>query len=112
MKSIFKYTLETTGKQVVKLPKEAEILTIQTQFEEPQLWALVNPENEPEERTIEIFGTGHPVHCDMGVERKYISTYQLSGGNYVVSCFRAALLALLLTVNYMRSLPLQNFCKT
>ena len=86
-KSIFKYTLETTDKQVVKLPKEAEILTIQTQFEEPQLLALVNPENEPEERTIEIFGTGHPVHCDMGVDRKYISTYQLSGGNYVFHAF-------------------------
>jgi hypothetical protein len=86
-KSIFKYTLKTTDKQVVQLPKEAEILTIQTQFEEPQLWALVNHENEPEERTIEIFGTGHPVYYDMGVERKYIATYQLSGGNYVFHAF-------------------------
>jgi len=86
-KSIFKYTLETTDKQIVKLPIGSEILTIQTQFEEPQLWALVNSTEEREDRIIEIFGTGHPIHCDMGVERKYISTYHLSGGNYVFHAF-------------------------
>ena len=86
-KSIFKYTLETTDSQIINIPKDAEILTIQTQFEEPQLWALVNPENEIVERYIEIFGTGHPVYCDMGIERKYIATYQLSGGNYVFHAF-------------------------
>lgn len=87
MKTIHKYTLETTDKQTVKLPKDAEILTIKTQFDEPQLWALVDVENELEERTIEIFGTGHDVYCDMAFERKYISTYQLSGGNYVFHAF-------------------------
>ena len=87
IKSIFKYQLKTTDQQFVKLPVGAEILTIQTQFEEPQLWALVDPENETENRCIEIFGTGNPVYCDMGVERKYISTYQLSGGNYVFHAF-------------------------
>jgi len=48
---------------------------------------LVNPENEIEERVIEIFGTGHNLPFDMGIERKYISTYQLSGGNYVFHAF-------------------------
>jgi hypothetical protein len=86
-KSIFKYTLETTDSQYLDLPKDAEILTVQTQFDEPQLWALVNPKNENTERHIEIFGTGHPVYCDMGIERKYIGTYQLSGGNYVFHVF-------------------------
>ena len=86
-KTIYKYTLQTTDKQTVSLPKDAEILSIQTQFEEPQLWALVSLDNEIEERFIEIFGTGHEIHSDMGVERKYISTYQLSGGNYIFHAF-------------------------
>jgi hypothetical protein len=86
-KSIFKYTLETTDTQTVLMPKGAEILTVQTQHEDAKLWALVDPIAPLEERTIEIFGTGHHVYCDMGVERKYISTYQLSGGNYVFHAF-------------------------
>lgn len=86
-KSIFKYNLETTDRQTVLMPKGAEILTIQSQHEDAKLWALVDPNAPLEERIIEIFGTGHPVHCDMGVERKYIATYQLSGGNYVFHAF-------------------------
>jgi hypothetical protein len=86
-KQIFKYTLKTADSQVVILPKGSEILTIQTQFNEPQLWALVNPKEVKEERYIEIFGTGHEINFDMGTERKYISTYQLDGGNYVFHVF-------------------------
>jgi len=86
-KSIFKYNLETTDRQTVLMPKGAEILTVQTQHEDGKLWALVDPNAPLEERVIEIFGTGHPVYCDMGVERKYIATYQLPGGNYVFHAF-------------------------
>jgi hypothetical protein len=32
-------------------------------------------------------GTGHPVPVGMGVDRKYISTYQLSGGSLVFHVF-------------------------
>ena len=87
VKSIFKFNLETTDSQTVLMPKGAEILTIQNQHEDAELWALVDPNAPLEERIIEIFGTGHPVHCDMGVERKYIATYQLSGGNYIFHAF-------------------------
>ena len=87
VKSIFKFNLETTDSQTVIMPKGAEILTIQNQHEDAELWALVDSNAPLEERIIEIFGTGHPVHCDMGVERKYIATYQLSGGNYIFHAF-------------------------
>ena len=87
VKSIFKFNLETTDSQTVLMPKGAEILTIQNQHEDAELWALVDSNAPLEERIIEIFGTGHPVHCDMGVERKYIATYQLSGGNYIFHAF-------------------------
>ncbi len=37
MKSIWKFTLETTDEQVVTIPGDAEILCVQQQFDEPQL---------------------------------------------------------------------------
>lgn len=87
-KRIFKYTLETKDEQVIILPKGAEILTVQTQFNEPQLWALIDPNcKNTEVRFIEIFGTGHPIDFDRGVDRKYLATYQLYDGNFVFHVF-------------------------
>jgi hypothetical protein len=64
----------------VKMPKGAEVLTIQCQNDVPTIWALVNPNAEKEERYFELFGTGHDVPCDMGIERKYINTFQMKDG--------------------------------
>jgi hypothetical protein len=87
-KRIFKYPLEVENKQVINLPKGSELLTVQTQFNKPQLWALVDPnEKEKEERYIEMFGTGHPINYNVDLERKYLSTYQLDGGNFVFHVF-------------------------
>ncbi len=87
-KAIYKYQLEVTDLQNILLPKGAEILTIQAQFEKPCLWALVDPnENSNVSVGIEIFGTGPPVGYDMGVDRKYISTFQLKGGALVFHAF-------------------------
>lgn len=83
---IWKFPLKTTDAQKLSLPKGAEILCVQTQFNEPCLWALVE-EGNTEFRVFETFGTGHPVHCDMGVDRKYIGTYQLDGGSLVFHVF-------------------------
>ena len=55
------------------MPKDAEILTIQTQNETPCIWALVNPE--------------HDIYYDMGINRKYINTFQLGGGSLVFHLF-------------------------
>lgn len=85
--TIWKFPLEVTDKQFINLPKGAEVLAVQTQNEEPCLWALVNPNEPKEERCFETFGTGHPVPVGMGVDRKYISTYQLSGGSLVFHVF-------------------------
>lgn len=87
IKKIFKYQLETVDTQDVVMPKGAEVLTIQTQNEVPCIWALVNPDEETETRVFEIFGTGHDVYCDMGVDRKYLGTYQLAGGALIFHAF-------------------------
>lgn len=74
--TIWKFPLEITDAQRIKMPQGAEILTAQFQGETLCLWALVNPERPTNERVIEIFGTGNPVWVDMGVSRKFIATAQ------------------------------------
>lgn len=87
-KSIYKYQLSVTDTQTIELPVGAEILTVQTQNEMPCLWALVNPnEIKKEIHVFEIFGTGNPVNYEIGVSRRYISTFQLGGGQLVFHVF-------------------------
>lgn len=86
-KQIWKFPMASPEQGRIEMPKGAEILTIQTQNETPCIWALVNPENEKEVRYFEVFGTGHEVCCDMGVERKYINTFQLKCGALVFHLF-------------------------
>lgn len=87
MKTIWKFELETTDKQIIEMPFNAEILNIQTQDETPCVWALVDPLEAVEDRVIEIFGTGHKLLEDMGVNREYIGTYQLNNGALVFHVF-------------------------
>lgn len=85
-KTIWKFELEVIDRQSIHMPIGAEILTIQIQKEKPCLWALVDSDKNTEKRFIEIFGTGNPI--DNNVEsRKYISTFQLHGGELVFHAF-------------------------
>jgi hypothetical protein len=63
-------------KQEVSMPRDSSILCVQTKDGEPCLWAEVNPDVPRQNRTIEIFGTGKDMPCDMGVHRRYIGTFQ------------------------------------
>lgn len=85
-KQIWKFEINP-NKVIVEMPKDAEILTIQNQNGYACIWALVNPENEKEKRHFEVFGTGHNIYYDIGVERKYINTFQLEGGEFVFHLF-------------------------
>lgn len=85
-KTIWKFELEP-GTTAMNLHKGAEILTIQTQRETPCMWVLLDPNEETEKRYFEIFGTGGPVPSNDGYERKYINTFQLSGGSLVFHLF-------------------------
>jgi hypothetical protein len=87
-KTIYKYQLLVADFQGVLLPIGSEILTIQTQGETVCMWALVNPnETQKEIRNIEIFGTGHSIYYDIGIDLKYISTFQIHGGQLVFHAF-------------------------
>lgn len=73
----------------IVMPKGSEILSVQQDQKTmiPCIWALVYPENEEEERFFELFGTGHSIHNDIGIERKFIGTYQYQQGQFVGHIF-------------------------
>lgn len=84
-KSIWKFQLETTDIQIIEMPADVEILTIQIQNGVPCIWALVSPDAPKRKVAFEIYGTGNPV--PENAKRKYIGTYQLEKGALVFHCF-------------------------
>lgn len=87
MKLVYKYPVLNITKQYISLPKGAQILTIQMQYDAPQLWALVEPSAPEEKRPILIVGTGHALNEPVG---RYISTFQMAEGRLVFHCFEGA----------------------
>lgn len=86
-KTIWKFPLHVVGINRLQIPDGYEVLTVQSQNNTPCLWILVNPESPKVDCMFETFGAGHSIHYDMGVERKYVGTYQLDGGEFVGHVF-------------------------
>lgn len=94
MKTIWKFStlgnnVEFKGKFEILMSKGAEILCIQTDEKNnhPSIWAMVDTEAEMEIRYFELFGDGHEIPSDMGVDRKYVGTYQYQRGEFVGHVF-------------------------
>ena len=86
MKTIYKWTL-TPGSTDLHMPTGAQVLTVQMQGTQPQLWALVDPKQPKEWRTFDIFGDGNPVPNDPLLI--YVATFQMDGGSLVWHVFEA-----------------------
>lgn len=71
---IWKYELGIMDSQHITMPRDAQILSVANQGGQLCLWAMVDADKPSECRSIEIIGTGNPVHQDMGVERRFIGT--------------------------------------
>ena len=84
-KTIWKYELNIRDKQTVIMPKDAKIVSIQTQGHAASIWAIVDPEAETEEVEFHMFGTGHPI-SDEEYKRRYIGTIQIRSS--VFHCFQ------------------------
>lgn len=77
MRKIYKYPIEIKDINVVSMPYDAEVLTVQMQGNIPTIWAMVDPDSRPYiERRFQIIGTGHPIPDDFKGE--YITTFQES----------------------------------
>lgn len=86
--TIWKFHVDATDKFSVKMPPHAKVLSVQTQFGNPFMWVMVDPRYEStEERFFEVFGTGHDIPVDIGVEREYIGTFQLMQGTLIFHLF-------------------------
>lgn len=97
MKTIYKYALITTDKQVIKVPClmneewelvlfKDQILKVGVQNEQLFMWCLVDDNQLKSDRDIYIYGTGHPVNKDF-LKNNYVGTYQLMNGNFVGHIF-------------------------
>ena len=84
-KEIWKYILKPNI--TLDIPKESQILSVQEQFGEICLWMLVNPILEKEQRRFEAYGTGHPIHYDMGMDLTYLGTVKLEYGSLIMHVF-------------------------
>lgn len=87
MRTIHKYKLPRGGLNYIDMPEEAEVLCVQTQRDEPYLWALVDPKVLTTRRLFEVFATGEGVTEETGGSRQYIGTFQVHGGSLVFHVF-------------------------
>lgn len=71
--SIWKFDLTMADSQIVWMPTNARILTVQMQRGIPCVWAVVDEYEETEPRVIRIFGTGNPYDANAA---HYIGTVQ------------------------------------
>lgn len=87
METIWKYPLSGQNPEVISMPSGAVILTVQVQDGTPCLWALVETENEKEDRTLHVVGTGQPFPDAQAAH--YVGTFQV--GIFVWHVFEVAL---------------------
>ena len=84
MKTIFKWPL-TSGSTDLHMPVGAQVLTVQMQGSQPQLWAKVDPAQPKEWRTFDALGTGHMMSDDPRI--MYVGTFQMDDGELVWHVF-------------------------
>ena len=83
---VFKYEVEY-GLTKIKLPKGAEILSIDSQYNAPKIWALVDPLVEEEIRYIYIAMTGNNINPTGLKIKKFIGTFLENKGSFVGHAF-------------------------
>lgn len=79
MKAIWKFTMHGP-RQTIEMPEGAQILSLQTQHNEPQIWALVDPGADKESRTFRAIPTGAEF-SPAGLA--YVGTFQINDGSLV-----------------------------
>ncbi len=83
---VFKYTIPVENYFSLSLPRGAKILTVQEQYNNPQIWALVDPNNRTEIRKFRLAGTGHLIQENTD-SLDYIGTFQLADGQFIGHVF-------------------------
>lgn len=84
MNVIWKYML-SPGASELRMPADAQVLTVQTQNGVPQLWAKLNPAKPATPRVFVMYGTGQPMPDDPTLV--HVATFQLADGGLVLHVF-------------------------
>ena len=71
-KVIWKYPV--SPKFDMELPEDAQVLSVQTQGEDAQMWVLLDPEAPKVKRTFHAIATGEKFNATFS---KYIGTFQV-----------------------------------
>lgn len=89
MKTIYKYSFEINDVVELKMPKGAQLLSVQDQEGTACAWALIDPSEELVNFKLRIFGTGHPIPEEELVNLEYFVTFQMfyDRGNLVWHIF-------------------------
>lgn len=87
MTTIWKFSIPVKDRIKLDMPKGAKILTVQTQYPDASLWAIVDSEVQTEQRYFELYGTGHDMHEPRAGVRQYIGTFQMREGGLVFHLF-------------------------
>lgn len=85
--TIWKYDIETAKRQTISVPKDALFLDLQVQRGTPRVWFMVDPENEREDITLNVFATGELVEEVHALTKTYLGSYQLAEGHFVGHVF-------------------------
>jgi hypothetical protein len=89
MKTIWKFPVPEFGPFDLQMPKDAQILDVQTQVDSEDvggvLWALVEPQAEPEIRRFMACFTGK--ECPLPEHSGHVATVQYMDGRIVAHYF-------------------------
>lgn len=85
MKTIWKFHVPVDSHIAVMMPEGAEVLSVQVQPGQPQVWAVVDPEAPLMPRTFFWRGTGHAMGAAEGC--RYVGTIQVASGDLVFHLF-------------------------
>lgn len=85
---IYKYNIPLEDSFSLELPKSAAILSVDTQFDNPVLWCIFNPDDaEPTERKFVLATTGNAFDVSQPAGRSYIGTFLCMQDNFVGHLF-------------------------
>ena len=86
MRTIWKFPVPPENRFALTMPRGAEVLTVQTQFGAPYMWAIVSPGRQTETRQFHVVCTGEPIPP---TAHSYVGTFQLAklGGAFVGHLF-------------------------
>jgi hypothetical protein len=80
MKIIYKYKILSGDIFKIKMPRDAQILSVQNQLDNLVLWARVETENYDVLRVLHIFFTGSEALPENIVNMRYTATVQMLNG--------------------------------